>query len=93
MVEQWVYTNCTEINIWDKCSAAFLAEYFLLGKALKPMPFLEEFQVLRKQQRNIFSRLGKGFKSTSWPVLTMRWTIYLFFRISITGYSNSSRTY
>jgi hypothetical protein len=23
----------------------------------------------------------------------MRWTIYLFFRISITGYSNSSRTY
>ena len=30
--KQWFYANRVEINTWAKCSAAFLAKFFPLGK-------------------------------------------------------------
>ena len=37
---------------------------------VKPMLFVGGFQVFSKQQPSPFQRLGRGFRSTSWPVLT-----------------------
>ena len=31
-VKQWFYQNTEAVNTWDKCSAAFLAKFFPLGK-------------------------------------------------------------
>ena len=30
--KQWFYQNTEAVNMWDKCSAAFLAKFFPLGK-------------------------------------------------------------
>jgi hypothetical protein len=31
-VKQWFYSNTEEVSPWDKCSNAFLAKFFPLGK-------------------------------------------------------------
>jgi hypothetical protein len=31
-VKQWFYSNKEEMSTWEKCSNAFLAKFFLLGK-------------------------------------------------------------
>jgi hypothetical protein len=31
-VKQWFYTNKDDINTWEKCSRAFLAKFFPVGK-------------------------------------------------------------
>jgi hypothetical protein len=30
--KQWFYSNKEELSTWEKCSNAFLAKFFLLGK-------------------------------------------------------------
>jgi hypothetical protein len=31
-VKQWFYSNSEAVSTWKKCSNAFLAKFFLLGK-------------------------------------------------------------
>ena len=52
---------------------------------VKPMLFVGEFLVFSKQQVNLSQRLGRGFRSMSWPILTMGCRIGLFFKASIMG--------
>ena len=69
--KQWFYPNTEAVNTWDKCSAAFLAKFFPLGKMNALRGRISSFKQIGMES---IQKLGRDSKSTYMPVLIMGWT-------------------
>jgi hypothetical protein len=48
-VKQWFYSNNEAVSTWEKCSNAFLAKFFLLGKTNALQNNISGFQQLMNE--------------------------------------------
>jgi len=79
--KQWFYKE-KDIDTWAKCSKAFLAKFFPLGKT---NALHGRNQVSSRRGWNPSQKLGRGCKNTSWPILTTAWTSGSSYKASTTG--------
>ena len=68
--KQWFYKDKAAVDTWGKCSKAFLAKFFPVGKT---NACGQELPTSSRRNWNPYRRRGKGSRSTSWPVLTTAW--------------------
>jgi len=79
--KQWFYKE-KDIDTWDKCSKAFLAKFFLLGKT---KPYAGGYQVSSRRGWNPSQKLGKVCRNTTWHVPIMTLTSSSSFKASTMG--------
>ena len=68
--------------MWDKCSTAFLAKFFPLGKTNALRGRISSFQQTGMES---IQKLGSDSKNTYSPVLIMGWTSGSCFKASTMG--------
>jgi len=80
--KQWFYNNKATNITWDKCSTAFLARFFRIGKTTA---LRGKISIFNSNMMDRSLKHGNAFKITSQNALIMEWRIDYYCRFSIMG--------